>query len=112
MAGVPAEGRLAVRWEEVEVLLSDGGTAMLRRSVWSIEEPSAELGGNRMQIMMADNGSQVVEVRRPDVSGVAPSPDGFLATDGTGGIVFSDGTSVCRSPKHALSWDNHAIAIA
>ncbi|MEM6422821.1 MAG: di-heme oxidoredictase family protein, partial [Pseudomonadota bacterium] len=37
VAGVPAEARVAVEWEEREVVLSDGETVSLRRPTWRAE---------------------------------------------------------------------------
>ncbi|MEO1327480.1 MAG: hypothetical protein AAFV47_12535, partial [Pseudomonadota bacterium] len=37
VAGVAAEGRIAVTWQEETVALSGGETATLRRPDWSIE---------------------------------------------------------------------------
>ncbi|MEM9784098.1 MAG: di-heme oxidoredictase family protein [Pseudomonadota bacterium] len=38
LAGVPAEARIAVTWEEEEIALSGGETARLRRPIWSAED--------------------------------------------------------------------------
>ncbi|HET7408834.1 MAG TPA: di-heme oxidoredictase family protein, partial [Paracoccaceae bacterium] len=38
--GIPAEGRVAVEYEEIEVALSGGDRAVLRRPVWSIADPA------------------------------------------------------------------------
>ncbi|MEM1345726.1 MAG: di-heme oxidoredictase family protein [Pseudomonadota bacterium] len=38
--GVPAEGRVAVEWEEFEVALSGGETARLRRPAWALAKPA------------------------------------------------------------------------
>jgi len=41
IAGVPAEGRPTVTWEEIPVALSEGETASLRRPVWRVTGLSA-----------------------------------------------------------------------
>ncbi|TDL81635.1 DUF1513 domain-containing protein [Palleronia sediminis] len=45
-------------------------------------------------------------VHRPDICGVAPTASGLAFTDGTGGVLTDRGAA-----KHALSWDNHLVAI-
>jgi len=49
IAGVPAEARVSVTWEEFEVALSGGETARLRRPDWRLEDAAyGEIGAEAM----------------------------------------------------------------
>lgn len=50
-------------------------------------------------------------VSRTDICGLAPHPAGFMATDGFGGVIAVDKDGARPLATHALSWDNHIIAL-
>ncbi|MEM8596727.1 MAG: DUF1513 domain-containing protein, partial [Pseudomonadota bacterium] len=57
-------------------------------------------------------GGPAISWSRPDVCGLAPSPGGWLATDGLGGVIQLD---VDLTPKAAIrhdgAFDNHLVAL-
>lgn len=57
----------------------------------------------------SDDGRFLGAVSRGDVCGLAPHPDGLLASDGTGGLVAitAAGPRLLASTTHA--WDNHIV---
>jgi len=66
--------------------------------------------GGRMH-RFAPDGAFVGAVTRTDVCGLAAHPDGFLASDGLGGLLaVSDGT-VRVLAKAPCAWDNHLVTI-
>lgn len=67
--------------------------------------------GNRAQVFSADSGTLVSEIRRPDICGIAPHANGFLATDGLGGISEITATGLRPLGKTRRAWDNHLVAI-
>lgn len=46
-----------------------------------------------------------------DACGVAPSPDGFMVTAGTGDIAVQGEIGISRSVTKPVRWDNHLVAI-
>ncbi|MFD1883720.1 DUF1513 domain-containing protein [Paracoccus pacificus] len=49
--------------------------------------------------------------RRPDVSGIALGPDGFVATDGNGAVMKATGARLELLNRSEVAWDNHLIAV-
>jgi hypothetical protein len=59
-----------------------------------------------------DAGGQFLgAVSRADVCGLAPRRDGYLASDGFGGIVALHTTGPEALSVHGCAWDNHIIAL-
>ncbi|MGQ3485923.1 DUF1513 domain-containing protein [Roseovarius pacificus] len=56
-------------------------------------------------------GQFLQSLRRPDVCGIAPADEGFLVTDGLGGVFGADRSlhALASSPR---AWDNHLVAMA
>lgn len=67
--------------------------------------------GNRAQIFDAETGELSAEIRRPDICGIAPGGEGFLATDGLGGVSEIGGAALNPLGKADRAWDNHLVAI-
>lgn len=58
------------------------------------------------------NGDFVGAVLRTDVCGLAPMADGYLASDGFGGLLHvSDGLTALNAVP-GLAWDNHLVSLA
>ena len=57
-------------------------------------------------------GTPLAVHRRADLSGVAPGPQGLVATDGQGGIWAVEPEGLRLLARHDLSWDNHLVALA
>lgn len=65
--------------------------------------------GGAVQVFGSD-GRFIATHRRADVCGVAASPDGFLVTDGNGGLsTLSD--RLIPAQAAPVAWDNHLIAL-
>jgi hypothetical protein len=66
--------------------------------------------GGRVQVFDAA-GAFLHSLWRPDLCGVAPAKDGFLVTDGLGGVLgLNDRFGAPRIARRA--WDNHLIRVA
>jgi hypothetical protein len=56
-------------------------------------------------------GRFVDRVSRADVCGLAPRDDGYLASDGLGGLIaLGQGGPIALS-RHACAWDNHIVTL-
>lgn len=63
-------------------------------------------------LMLFDaGGAPLATHRRADVSGVAPGPDGLVATDGQGGIWAVEPAGLRLLARHEVAWDNHLVAL-
>jgi hypothetical protein len=56
-------------------------------------------------------GTFLGHVLRPEVCGVAPLGEGFLLSDGLGGLVAVEGAEVRPLSRVAVAWDNHLFAL-
>jgi len=50
-------------------------------------------------------------VSRADVCGLAPRADGFLLSDGLGGVLALEGPTPRPLSQHRMSWDNHIVSL-
>lgn len=50
-------------------------------------------------------------VSRADVCGLAPRADGFLLSDGLGGVLALEGATPRALSQHRLAWDNHIVSL-
>jgi hypothetical protein len=50
-------------------------------------------------------------VARADVCGIAPMADGFLASDGAGGLLTLEGTELRPLALAPRAWDNHIVLV-
>jgi uncharacterized protein len=66
--------------------------------------------GGRVQVFGAD-GAALSSHPRADVSGVAPAPEGFLVTDGTGLVAALEAGGLRPLSTGPRAWDNHLIAL-
>lgn len=63
-------------------------------------------------VMLFDaNGTPVATHRRADISGIAPSPDGLIVSDGQGAVWSCTAKALTLLDRHPVLWDNHLIAI-
>ncbi|MEO0624375.1 MAG: DUF1513 domain-containing protein [Pseudomonadota bacterium] len=67
--------------------------------------------GGRAQVYSVEDGRLLQEVRRPDICGIAPHRNGFLATDGTGGVSAVGAVGLHTLTRANRAWDNHLISI-
>lgn len=51
------------------------------------------------------------QVSRADVCGLAPQPDGYLASDGLGGLIAVRQDRTEALSRHTCAWDNHIITL-
>lgn len=51
-------------------------------------------------------------VSRADVCGLAPLDDGYLASDGLGGLIAIDPDGFRPLARHDCAWDNHVVALS
>lgn len=66
--------------------------------------------GGAVQIFDAE-GAFLETLRRTDASGVAALDDGFLLTDGTGGLTRITPDRMTPLTTAPLAWDNHLVAV-
>lgn len=50
-------------------------------------------------------------VSRADVCGLAPRGDGFLASDGLGGLIAMEGAAASPLARLDCAWDNHIVTL-
>lgn len=63
-------------------------------------------------VMLFDSaGTPLATHRRADLSGVAPAPQGFVATDGQGAVWSCDGAGLMPLGQGDTLWDNHLVAL-
>ena len=66
--------------------------------------------GGAVMLFSAD-GIALTTLHRADISGVAASPTGFVATDGQGAIWSLTPAGLTLLTQHTTLWDNHLVAI-
>ena len=66
--------------------------------------------GGAVMLFRAD-GIALTTLHRADISGVAASPTGFVATDGQGAIWSLTPAGLTLLTQHTTLWDNHLVAI-
>lgn len=66
--------------------------------------------GGRLHIFDRQ-GQFVTAHHRPDICGLAPGPEGFLATDGLGGVWHATATEFQPFAHAARAWDNHIVTL-
>ncbi|NBN80462.1 DUF1513 domain-containing protein [Microvirga tunisiensis] len=74
---------------------------------------SSPRGGHVLYLSAAD-GTPVGSHPIADVCGLAPLDDGFLVSDGAGGLAFGSGREPAAEPyarPAGVSWDNHMAAL-
>lgn len=63
-------------------------------------------------VMLFDStGTPLATYRRADLCGVAPAPQGFVATDGQGAVWSCDAAGLVPLGQGATLWDNHLVAL-
>ncbi len=63
-------------------------------------------------LLICDRAGAVLALhRRGDICGLAPAPDGFLATDGAGVVWHVDAQGLRPLARGALAWDNHLVPL-
>ncbi|NTT85917.1 DUF1513 domain-containing protein [Tabrizicola fusiformis] len=63
-------------------------------------------------VMLFDStGAPLATHRRADLCGVAPAPQGFVATDGQGAVWSCDAAGLAPLGQGATLWDNHLLAL-
>ena len=68
--------------------------------------------GGVAQVFNAESGGFSAQIKRPDICGLAAGLDGFIATDGLGGVAqIMAGQDTPLSESADISWDNHLIKI-
>ena len=65
--------------------------------------------GGRLHVF--DQNGFAESVLRPDICGVAPASEGFLATDGLGGVMAAGVDGLVTLSRHDNAWDNHLVVI-
>ncbi|WP_282026212.1 DUF1513 domain-containing protein [Limimaricola cinnabarinus] len=65
--------------------------------------------GGRLHVF--DQNGFAESVLRPDICGVAPASEGFLATDGLGGVMAAGVDGLVTLSRHDSAWDNHLVVI-
>lgn len=117
--GDPAEAPpLLALWEAGQLTLCPAPEA----EAFAMQNYAGSIAASQGRIALTSPRGGVVQVfgfdgafqqtlRRPDASGIAATPDGFLLTDGHG--VLSHLTDKLRpGPAAPVQWDNHLIALA
>ncbi len=66
--------------------------------------------GGRLHRFSA-GGAFVAAEARQDICGLAPHPDGFIASDGFGGLITIGPGGARPLIRHDLSWDNHIVTL-
>lgn len=62
-------------------------------------------------MLFAEDGSYLATHRRADLAGVAPLGDGFMASDGAGGLWSADRDALTPLAQEAVAWDNHLVPV-
>jgi hypothetical protein len=65
--------------------------------------------GGRLHVF--DQNGFAESLLRPDICGVAPASEGFLATDGLGGVMAAGVDGLVTLSRHDSAWDNHLVVI-
>ena len=118
MDGVPLLGLHRRGWAEAklaeaplgEQLAMDGYAGSVALSgdgqYFGITSPR----GGRLHIF--DHDANFVAVhRRPDICGLAAGPEGFLATDGLGGVWHATAEEFQPFTRAERAWDNHVVTL-
>ena len=58
-----------------------------------------------------DHGDYIDMLARPDVCGIGRAADGFVATDGLGGVIALSGDAPRPLGHFSRYWDNHLVAL-
>ncbi|GAW34155.1 hypothetical protein RA2_01200 [Roseovarius sp. A-2] len=66
--------------------------------------------GGRLHCFSPDGGF-LGAFSRADVCGLAPRADGFLLSDGLGGLLALAGLTPRALAQHHLAWDNHIVSL-
>ncbi|MCB1332502.1 MAG: DUF1513 domain-containing protein [Roseivivax sp.] len=101
LASAPLGDELAMQGYAGSVALSGDGTEFV------ISSPR----GGRLHRFGRD-GAFLGAVSRADVCGLAPHPQGVLASDGLGGLLLLRGGATEVLAAAPLGWDNHVVALA
>ena len=56
-------------------------------------------------------GGFIAAEARADVCGIAPHPEGFIASDGLGGLIAVGPEGARPLARHECAWDNHIVAL-
>lgn len=70
--------------------------------------------GGRVQVL-DETGGHLRAIARADVCGIAPAADGFLLSDGLGGLMLTGGNGDAVTPlaaRRGRAWDHHLVPIA
>lgn len=59
----------------------------------------------------SESGAFLGVLRRPDISGLAPLGDGYLASDGLGGLLSIGPGDPDMLARHESAWDNHIVTL-
>lgn len=66
--------------------------------------------GGQAHLFDVENGASLAAHAAPDICGVAPEPEGFLATTDTGRVLPLGGAG--PASEHPVAWDDHLVALA
>lgn len=92
--------------EEAFVMQGYAGSIAAHAGMVAISSPR---GGAVM--VFSDTGAPLVTHRRADICGLAPMGEGFLASDGAGGLWQIGREEMTQLRRADLAWDNHIVAI-
>ncbi|MFY0635976.1 MAG: DUF1513 domain-containing protein [Vannielia sp.] len=68
--------------------------------------------GGEVQVFGSESARLEAHWQRPDICGLAPLGEGFLASDGMGGLFsVSRGGEAAPLARHEASWDNHLVPV-
>ncbi|SMH47381.1 DUF1513 domain-containing protein [Maritimibacter sp. HL-12] len=59
----------------------------------------------------ATDGRFIAAETRADICGIAPHPEGFIASDGLGGMITIGPDGARPMARHDCAWDNHIVAL-
>ncbi len=100
LAGAPLADEIAMQGYAGSVAFSGDGSEI------AITSPR----GGRIH-RFDDSGAFLGAFSRGDVCGLAARMDGYLASDGFGGLVAFDTADPVALARHACAWDNHIVAL-
>ncbi len=67
--------------------------------------------GNRAHLYKSNSGLSGV-IKRRDICGIATKENGFITTDGNGGVFNVDDTAMTLLTRKPRSWDNHLVKVS
>ena len=95
---------------EAEQIAMNGYAGSIAFSARTDEVAISSPRGNRLH-RFATDGTFLGAVQRRDVCGVAAGAQGFIATDGLGGVIAVDGGRARALVRAERAWDNHLVRL-